>query len=173
MKVLGLAALAAYVATIFVANWLIENVGIVHVGFGEYAPAAVFAAGFAFTFRDLVQRTLGREAAILAILLGTAVSLIFAPSFALASATAFLVAELIDFAIYTPLARRTFFGAVLLSNTVGLVVDSMIFLWLAFGSWEFLPGQIIGKGWTTLIALALLGVVAVVRRDREVLPRHA
>ncbi|MGH2898381.1 MAG: hypothetical protein ACRDMZ_06875 [Solirubrobacteraceae bacterium] len=108
---------------------MIENVGIVDVGFGQQAPAAVYAAGVALTFRDIVQRTLGREAAIVAILLGTAVSLLFAPMFAFASATAFLAAELADFAVYTPIAERSFLLAVLISNTVGLVIDSMLFLW--------------------------------------------
>lgn len=174
MKAIGLAAAAAYVATIFVANWLIENVGIVDVGFGQQAPAAVYAAGVALTFRDIVQRTLGRRASVVAILLGTVVSLVFAPAFALASAAAFLVAELADFAVYTPLAERSFLLAVLISNTVGLVIDSMLFLWIAFGSWEFLPGQIVGKLWMTLVAVAL--IVAVehgVQWRRAVLPRDA
>ena len=39
------------------------------------------------------------------------------------------------------------------SSLVGLVVDSMVFLWLAFGSLDFLPGQIIGKAWMVLLAL--------------------
>jgi uncharacterized PurR-regulated membrane protein YhhQ (DUF165 family) len=159
------------VVTIFVANYLIEHVGIVDVGFGKQAPAAVFAAGFAFTFRDLVQRTLGREAVLVVIVVGSLLSLLVAPSFALASAAAFLVAELADFAVYTPLAERSFLGAVLLSNTVGLLIDSVLFLWLAFGSFEFLPGQIIGKAWTTAAALVVIAAVSASRR--ALLPRHA
>ena len=38
-------------------------------------------------------------------------------------------------------------------DVVGLVVDSVLFLWLAFGSLEFLAGQIIGKLWMVLLAL--------------------
>ena len=47
----------------------------------------------------------------------------------------------------------------ILSNTVGLVVDSMLFLAIAFGSQEFLAGQIVGKAWMTLLAVPLLLVV--------------
>jgi uncharacterized PurR-regulated membrane protein YhhQ (DUF165 family) len=174
MKWAGLAAAAAYLATIVVANYLVQHVGIVDVGFGEKAPAAVFAAGFAFTFRDIVQRLLGREAVIVAIVVGSLLSLVVAPDFALPSAAAFLVSELADFAVYTPLARRSFFAAVLLSNTVGLLIDSWLFLTLAFHSTEFLPGQVLGKTYTTIGAVAV--VVAwewEVRRRRAVLPRHA
>ena len=67
-----------------------------------------------------------------------------------------MVSELCDFAIYTPLREKNRALAVLLSNTVGAVVDSALFLWLAFGSLEFLSGQVLGKSWTTLLALALM-----------------
>lgn len=51
--------------------------------------------------------------------------------------------------------------ATLASNTVGLVADSIVFLFLAFGSLQFIEGQIIGKAWMTLLALP---AVAYLRR---------
>jgi queuosine precursor transporter len=42
---------------------------------------------------------------------------------------------------------------VLASSLVGLVVDSVIFLELAFGSLQYLPGQVVGKAWMVLLAL--------------------
>lgn len=54
------APLVGYVSTIFLANWLITHLGLVPVGFGLVAPAGVYAAGLAFTARDLTQETLGR-----------------------------------------------------------------------------------------------------------------
>lgn len=159
MNRIGLAAAAGYIATIFAANWLIVHVGIVPVGFGLMAPAGVYAVGVAFTLRDIVQRTLGREATILAILVGAGLSYLVSPAFAAASAAAFLLSELADFAVYTPLERRSWLGAVALSNTVGLVIDSVLFLWLAFGSLQFLPGQIVGKAEMTLLAVVLLAVI--------------
>lgn len=159
MQRIGYVAVAGYVATIFAANWLLEHVGIVSVGFGLMAPAGVYAAGLAFTFRDIVQRTLGRRAAVAAILVGAGLSTFVSPEFALASGAAFLVSELADFAVYTPLERRSWLGAVALSNTVGLTIDSVLFLWLAFGSLALLPGQIVGKAWATLTAVALLALL--------------
>ena len=40
----------------------------------------------------------------------------------------------------------------ILSNLVGNVLDSVVFLALAFGSLEFLVGQVVGKTWVTLLA---------------------
>jgi hypothetical protein len=39
------------------------------------------------------------------------------------------------------------------SSVVGLIASSIPFLWLAFGSLEFLAGQIIGNAWMVLLAL--------------------
>jgi uncharacterized PurR-regulated membrane protein YhhQ (DUF165 family) len=57
-------------------------------------------------------------------------------------------------------------AAVVASSVVGLVVDSIVFLWLAFGSLEFLIGQIIGKLWMVLLATPF--VVYLRRRDERV-----
>ena len=149
-------ALAAYIATIFLANWAIQNFGMVPVAPGLMAPAGVYFAGLAFTFRDLVQEKLGRAWTVAAILVGAGLSAFVSPEFGVASGVAFLISETLDFAVYTPLRRRNWIGAVLASNAVGLIADSALFLWLAFGSLEFLAGQIVGKTWVTLIAVALL-----------------
>jgi len=159
--------LLGYIGTIFGANWLITHVGIVPVGFGLYAPAGVYMAGLAFTCRDLTQDALGRAWTFGAILVGAALSAFVSPQLALASGTAFLLSELADFAVYTPLRERHWLGAVALSNTVGLVIDSVLFLALAFGSLAFLPGQIVGKLWMTALAVAVLWLW---RRNADHLP---
>lgn len=148
--------ITAYIVTIFAANWAIQTFGFVPVGFGLVAPAGVYFVGLAFTFRDLAHEAVGRLWIIAAILIGAALSAIVSPQFALASGTAFLLSELADFAVYTPLRERGWLRAVAISNVVGLVLDSVLFLWLAFGSLEFLSGQIVGKAWMTLLAITLL-----------------
>jgi len=155
----GVVFALCYVATIFGANWALATFGVVPVGFGLYAPAGVWFAGLAFTLRDLTQERLGKEWTFAAILAGAACSALVSPRFAAASATAFLLSELADFAVYTPLMRRNWLGAVALSNTVGLVLDSMLFLWLAFGSLTFLAGQVVGKAWMTALAVLVLWAV--------------
>lgn len=158
-RALGIASLAGYVASIYMANWLLVHVGFVTVWPGVSAPAGVYAAGFALTFRDLVQDHLGRRWVILAILAGAALSYTVSVTFATASALAFLLSETCDFAVYTPLRERHWLGAILASNLVGIFVDSMLFLWLAFGSLDFLKGQVIGKWEATLLAIALLALI--------------
>ena len=162
--------LIAYVLTIFAANWAIQNFGVVPVGFGLSAPAGVYLAGLAFTLRDLTQDRLGRIWTAGAIVAGAALSALVSPQFAVASGVAFLVSELADFGVYTPLRERHWLGAVLASNIVGLVADSILFLSLAFGSLQFLPGQVVGKAWITLLAVLVLTVW---RRGRVARPASA
>lgn len=162
--------MAGFIATIWVANWLVQRHGMVPVGLGLVAPAGVYAAGVTFTLRDVAHRALGPRWVIAAVVVGAALAGILSTRVALASGFAFLVSELCDHLVFTPLHERTWVGAVLLSNVVGLMVDSVLFLWLAFGSLNFLWGQAMGKAWMTVITVAVL---VMVRRGSALLPRHA
>jgi queuosine precursor transporter len=165
--------LVLFCLTIPAANWMIGHVGtacvakgpcLVPVAPGIMAPSGVLMVGAALVLRDLVQRRLGVEFGLGAIIAGAAISAGLAPpSLVIASATAFLLSEFADFAVYTPLARRRLVAAVVASSTAGLIVDSIVFLWLAFGSLEFLPGQIIGKLWMVLLAIPFVSYLR--RRD--------
>ena len=154
----GFGWLAAFVATVFGANWALGEFGIVPIGFGLMAPAGVFFAGAAFTCRDMLHDAMGRPAVVTAIVIGAGLSWFLEPTFAVASGVAFLVSELGDFAVYTPLRSRGWLRAVAASNVVGLVLDSALFLWLAFGSLDFIEGQIVGKFYMTVAAIAGLWI---------------
>jgi uncharacterized PurR-regulated membrane protein YhhQ (DUF165 family) len=166
-------ALIAFLACIPAANWLIGNVGtkcipngpcIIPVGFGYMAPSGVLMIGLALVLRDLVQRWLGIAWVIAAIVAGAALSAAVAPpALVIASATAFLISELADTAVYTPLAERRLMLAVALSSCVGLAIDGALFLYLAFGSLALLPGQMLGKGMMVLAAMPVIWWV----RQRE------
>lgn len=155
---LALASALAFVATVFAANWALTRYGLVSVGFGLVAPAGVYFAGLAFLLRDTTQRLGGRWLVLVAILVGAAASSLVSTRFAFASGCAFLVSELADFAVYTPLAERTFLGGVVASNVVGSIVDSLLFLWLAALPLALWQGQVVGKLWVTALALPLLVV---------------
>ena len=158
-KLTTIALAAGYLSTVVVANWAVTTYGAVPVGFGLVAPAGVYVAGLAFTLRDLLHDAAGHAAVIAAILAGAALSLMVgSPQIAVASACAFGLSELADLAVYTPMHRRRWLLAVAASNIVGLVVDSALFLWLAFGSLAYLPGQVVGKAWMTVLAVAVLAV---------------
>jgi uncharacterized PurR-regulated membrane protein YhhQ (DUF165 family) len=163
----GLIFLVLFALTIPAANWMIGHLGtacvaprgpcVVPVAPGVVAPSGVMMVGFALVLRDLVQRRLGAGISAIAILFGTAASALLAPpNLVLASGVAFLLSEFADLAVYTPLARRRLVAAVVASSTVGLIVDSIVFLWLAFGSLDFLLGQVIGKAWMVLLSVPLV-----------------
>lgn len=158
MPRIGLAALGGYILTIVAANAAIVVFGVVPVGFGLVAPAGVYFAGLALTLRDAVRETAGPRYALAAILAGAALSALLSGPLALASGAAFLASELLDAAVYEPLRARGRLRAVAASNVAGLVADSALFLWLAFGSLDFLAGQVVGKLWMTALAVALLAL---------------
>ncbi len=158
-RAIGYLLLMGYVTSIFGANWAIEHFGIVPVGFGLMAPAGVFFAGLCFELRDLVQDTLGRWWAVLAIVIGASLSAFVSKQFALASGVAFLLGELADFAIYTPMRKRFWLVAMIVANTIGDIFDSAVFLYLAFGSLTFITGQVVGKAYCTLIPVGILWLI--------------
>ncbi len=149
----------AYLGTIVAANWAVTTFGAVPVGFGLVAPAGVWFAGLAFTLRDLLHHAAGWRAVVVVIAAGAGLSFFAAsPALAVASAAAFGFSEVADLLMYAPMHRRRWLVAVAASNTVGLIVDSALFLWLAFGSLAYLPGQVTGKAWMTALAVAALAV---------------
>ena len=170
----GIVFVALFALTIPAANWLIGHAGtvcqpagpcLIPVAPGLMAPSGVTMAGAALVLRDLVQRRLGAAASSLAILAGAILSASLAPpALVVASAAAFLLSEFADLAVYTPLVRRGLIVAVVASSVAGLVVDSVVFLWLAFGSLDFLLGQIVGKAWMVLLSIPF---VAWLRRRDE------
>jgi uncharacterized PurR-regulated membrane protein YhhQ (DUF165 family) len=159
-----LLALLGFLASIPLANWLIGNVGtcipdgpcLIPVAPGLMAPSGVLAIGLALVCRDAVHSFYGWRWAMVAIAAGAALSWLIAPHLAVASAAAFLLAETADLLVYAPLRERRLALAVLLSGLVGSVVDSAVFLYLAFGSLDFLAGNVIGKLWMSLLAAAIL-----------------
>lgn len=156
-RALAGAAFAGYAGTVVLANWLVARFGVVPVGFGLYAPAAVYAIGLALVLRDVVHELSGIRAAQAAIAVGVALSVaVSSGRLAVASGLAFAVSETLDLAVYTPLRRSGWTRAALLSSFVGAVADSVIFLRVAFGSLAFLPGQVLGKTVAVLVAVAVL-----------------
>lgn len=171
---IGYAAFGLFAATIPAANWLIGNVGVqfgpnephlLPVGFGLMAPSGVLMVGAALVLRDIVHEKLGTSAALSAIALGGVLSWWLAPpALVMASVLAFTLSELADLTVYAPLRRKRLGLAVLASGVVGAVVDSAVFLLLAFGSLSLIEGQILGKFWMSAAAFTvILGMRRVTR----------
>lgn len=157
-------AFVLYVGSIVGANYMIGHIGkvipgahVLPVGFGLYAPSGVYLASLALVSRDLLQRSAGTLPGIVAILVGAFISyFISSPQLAFASGFTFLVSETVDFAIFTPLAKRNFAAAVLVSGLFGEFVDSVLFLTLAQIPLSIaLKGQLVGKMWVILLGSAI------------------
>lgn len=158
--------LVIYIGTVLGANWAIGEYGLVPVGFGLMAPAGVYFAGLAFTARDMVRESTGKRGVFAAILVGAGLSFFLEDieRIAMASAIAFLISETADSLVYEPLRKR-WPVAVLASNAVGLVIDSALFLWLAFGSLDFIGGQLLGKVYMTLAAIPAIYFIRKMSRE--------
>ncbi len=168
---------AAFVATVYAANWALTTYGVIHIFGGLYAPAGVFLAGLGFVLRCALQEVASRAWVICAILAGAALSLWLGASttipgghvqIAVASACAFLFSELADWSIYTPLRERTIIGGITLAQVAGATVDSALFLWLAFGSVALFWGQFVGKTLMVLPAVLLVSAYRLAPRVRTV-----
>jgi len=160
--------IVVYLLTIPIANWMIGNVGacadygpcLIPVGFGLVAPSGVLMIGAALVCRDMVQRRFGWRVALGCIAVGCLFSFAVAPhALVVASVAAFALSEVLDQAVYTPLAKRNLVGAVMASGLVGSIADSAVFLWLAFGSFDFIVGQVVGKIMMVAAASAVLWAV--------------
>jgi queuosine precursor transporter len=155
-----------FLLTVPIANFLIGNFGttcipdgpcLIPVGFGLMAPSGVLMIGLALVMRDWLQELTNWKWSAVAVVAGSILSWLVAdPFIAVASALAFLVAELFDLAVYTPLRKKGKHIAVLASGLVGAIIDSSLFVYIAFGSFEFSAGNTVGKLYATLIVAGLL-----------------
>lgn len=169
---LALLAIAAYITAVVAANWTTSRYGMVTVLPGLATTAGTYAAGIALLARDAVQDAAGRWGVLAAIAAGGALTAATSPTLAIASTTAFLFAETADMAVYTPLRSRGWVRAVLASNLIGAIVDTLVFLTLAGFpvTGQTVGGQLAGKLlWATLLPVLL---VTAARRWRRAVPRN-
>ena len=144
-----------YLGSIVIANLLVMNFGIIEVA-GLTFPAGAAAVGFTFTARDLVQRRYGKWGCWFWMLAAAAISALFSPTLALASLGAFVVAEGLDWAVFTA-APLSFRGRAIFSNIVGTPLDSVVFVYLAFGPvWDAMWGQTLIKLASSLLIVFLV-----------------
>jgi uncharacterized PurR-regulated membrane protein YhhQ (DUF165 family) len=162
-------ALAVYAALIVAGNLAIDALGVVDVAPGwpvVLAPAAVFLVAPVLVVRDVIRELApeGRRLAYIAgaIALGVVLSFaLSAPALAVASAVAFGLSETLDSLVFERLRRHGWDAAALGSSVAGAVLDSVVFLALAFGSLAFLPGQLLAKVGAIVLVLAIrAGVLA-------------
>jgi uncharacterized PurR-regulated membrane protein YhhQ (DUF165 family) len=155
---LVVASFVGLLLAVYFANYLVQHVGIVRVWpWHLSAPAGVYMAGLAFLFRDTVQRLGSVPLALAGIACGALLSLAISPTLAGSSASAFAASEIVGLAVLWALGRWLV-PAIVAAQVAAALVDSFVFLWLAFGSVAFWEGQTVGK--LTVLALAFPVVFA-------------
>ena len=162
----------AYIFSIILANWMINNIGdcipdgpcVIPVGFGLSAPSGVLMIGIALVLRDSIHEVYGRWWVVGGILVGAILSSAISPSLAVASGVAFAVSEVGDMLVYEPIRRYSRPLGVAISGMIGGAIDSALFLMLAFGSLAYFEGQFIGKAEMAVLGGLLLFGYKLVRR---------
>lgn len=103
----------------------------------DWLTWAAFTYPFAFLVTDLVNRRAGSKAAMQVVIVGFALGVVLSwiagdPRIAIASGTAFLVAQSLDVGVFARLRQRAWWVAPGVSSTLGSVVDTLLFFSIAF-----------------------------------------
>jgi queuosine precursor transporter len=105
----------------------------------DWLTWGAFTYPLAFLVTDLANRRLGPAAARRVVYVGFALAVLCSavlatPRIALASGTAFLVAQLLDVVVFDRLRRGTWWRAPLVSSVLGSTIDTALFFTLAFAA---------------------------------------
>ncbi len=126
----------------------VSNV-LVSYAINDWLTWAAFTYPFAFLVTDLTNRKLGVEPARTVVYVGFALAVLFSVYFAgwriaVASGSAFLIAQLLDVQMFDRLRKGVWWRAPLVSSSIASAVDTILFFSIAF----------VGTGvpWVTLAA---------------------
>lgn len=144
-----------YLLSIMLGNLFVIWFGIVKVA-GLTFPAGVVFIGLTFSFRDYVQRSWGDWACWIWMLTASVITYFLNQQVALASVTAFLVSEGVDWFAFKVL-KMPFRRRIYISNLFSAPLDSVIFVTIAFGwFWPAIWGQALIKYLSGLLVLPFI-----------------
>lgn len=140
-KLFGALALAMCLI-VALSNYLVQfpvMVELASMNLADLLTWGAFTYPVAFLVTDLANRIYGPQKARLVVLVGFALAVILSiylatPRIAVASGSAFLIAQLLDVSIFDALRRGTWWRAPLVSTIIGSVLDTALFFTLAFSS---------------------------------------
>ena len=133
----------AMTAVVLASNILVQypvNFNLGAVSLADLLTWGAFTYPVAFLVTDLTNRHFGPTTARYVVLLGFVVAVILSfilatPRIAIASGSAFLIAQLIDVSIFDRLRKSTWWKAPFVSSVLGSVIDTFLFFTLAFSAW--------------------------------------
>ena len=132
-------AVFAMVATVAASNFLVQfpvQAQLGGINLADLLTWGAFTYPVAFLVTDLTNRHFGPTGARLVVICGFAVAVVLSiwlatPRIAIASGTAFLVAQFLDISIFNRLRRGQWWHAPLFSSLVSSALDTVIFFSLA------------------------------------------
>lgn len=132
-------AVLAMVATVAASNFLVQfpvHAQLGPVNLADLLTWGAFTYPVAFLVTDLTNRHFGPTGARLVVICGFAVAVVLSvwlatPRIAIASGTAFLVAQFLDISIFNRLRHGRWWHAPLFSSLVSSALDTVIFFSLA------------------------------------------
>jgi queuosine precursor transporter len=135
-------AVLAMVAVVAASNYLVQfpvQARLGAINLADLLTWGAFTYPAAFLVTDLTNRHFGPRGARLVVIVGFAAAIVLSvflasPRIAIASGSAFLVAQMLDISIFDRLRRAAWWRAPLTSSVVGSVVDTVIFFSLAFAA---------------------------------------
>lgn len=128
--------IAAMALVVAASNYLVQF-QFPYFGLQELLTWGAFTYPIAFLINDLTNRKFGTRAARTVVFVGFALAVILSvwlatPRIAIASGSAFLIAQLIDTSVFDRLRSGAWWVPPLISTLIGSAVDTMIFFGLAF-----------------------------------------
>lgn len=135
-------AIVAMVAVVAASNYLVQfpvMAGLGGINLADLLTWGAFTYPAAFLVTDLTNRHLGPALARRVVFIGFGLAVILSvalatPRIAIASGSAFLVAQLLDVFVFNRLRERIWWQAPLVSSVLGSLVDTGLFFSLAFAA---------------------------------------
>ncbi|WP_127144145.1 VUT family protein [Pelagibacterium montanilacus] len=135
-------AVLAMAVVVTVSNILVQyplQVRLAGIDLAEILTWGAFTYPLAFLVNDLTNRHFGPRAARRVVLVGFAIAValsivLASPRIAIASGAAFLLAQLLDTAIFDRLRVARWWKAPIVSSTLGSAIDTVLFFGLAFAA---------------------------------------
>ena len=133
----------AMALVVALSNYLVQF-PVNYKGFQDLLTYGAFSYPVAFLITDLANRRYGkviaRKIVYIGFILGLVLTVYFSTDFsnliskriAIASGTAFLIAQLLDVQVFDKLRKKVWFVAPLVSSLVGSVIDTFLFFSIAF-----------------------------------------
>ncbi|MEQ8375894.1 MAG: VUT family protein [Roseibium aggregatum] len=140
-----LAMAAVVVASNFLVQFPVEHF-IGGVNLADTLTWGAFTYPVAFLVTDLTNRRFGPTAARKVVIAGFLIAVVLSvwlatPRIAIASGTAFLVAQLLDVTIFDRMRKLAWWKAPITSSFIGSVIDTLLFFGIAFSaSFAFIDG---------------------------------